>query len=134
MRTLKYKAENFNTNDANAICLELEQELGINLSNKNKDNPNIVHGYLNTSSDGDIEVFFYEDNDIATINALPEINTEKIKIGKQEFERTYKIKSDVPRAKCELADNILLSKCDKIFKARNIKYEAGIVRKNYFGS
>ena len=119
MKTLKFKKENHGQ-DPHALCLELETELGVNLMNKDPNNPNDVHGYINTGGDGEVEVFLYEKEDIDTINALPDIHTEEIEVeknGKKVKEiRTYKIKENVPRKKCTLTDTVISQKCTNFFE------------------
>lgn len=120
MRTIKYKKENFDvTKDAAEILKEIEIELGIKLSNDNPNSPNEVQGYLNTSSEGAVEIYFYEQADIDFIDSLPEFNIEEIEIernGKMVKEkRKYRIKENVPRKKCILPDNFLIERCNNYF-------------------
>ena len=119
MKVLKYKKEQFNTDDANQVCLDLEAELGISLMNKDPKNPNEVQGYISTSSDGDIEVCLYEQKDIDAIDARPEMYIEDVEVEKDgkkvKEKRTYKIKENVPRKKCSLTDEFLIEKCEAYF-------------------
>lgn len=120
MKTLKFKKYQFCTDDARTLCLELEAELGVNLMNKDSNNPNEVQGFMNTSSGGDVEVFLYEKEDIDAINALPETNTEEVEVVKNgkkvKEQRTYKIKENVPRKKCNLTDAVISQKCTNFFE------------------
>lgn len=54
------------------LCKELETHLGINLSNKNPDVPNTVHGYVNTDGKNDVEVCLYEDADVLALTNFPQ--------------------------------------------------------------
>jgi len=71
MQIFKVENKAHKTEDAHALCLELETHLGVNLSNKSQSNPNEVHGFLNTDSLGNIEVHLYEQPDLDLINSLP---------------------------------------------------------------
>lgn len=73
MRILKYKAGAFNTDDAASLCMEMETALGLRLCVTNPLLPNDVHGYLNTDSDGNVEVYLYEQADCAAIEAKPDV-------------------------------------------------------------
>jgi hypothetical protein len=119
MKILKYKAEQFNANNAHQICLDLETQLGVNLMNHDTNNPNEVQGYINTSGDGDIEVCLYEQEDVDAINARPQTHTEEVIVEKNGKEkkglRTYQTRSNVPLKKCGLSDEILIQKCNNYF-------------------
>jgi hypothetical protein len=114
MKKLIYQAEHFNTDDAHAVMLELETELGINLSVKDAKNPNVVHGYVNTSSDGTIEVCLYEAADVTRIDAMPQYKVdEKLVLRKvKEFEGIYR--------KASIADITLKSKVESVLSKRGM--------------
>lgn len=131
MKIIKFKKEQFNTNDAYQLALDVEAELGVNLMNHDKNNPNDVHGYINTDSNGNVEVFLYEQEDVNFISARQMYNTEKVKIGEKELldkktgkkikedvfeERTYSIQA-LPNErykKCELSDSQIKNKLEKV--------------------
>lgn len=120
MKLLKYKASNFTTDSAHQLCLDLEASLGVNLMNHDPNNPNEVHGYFNTNSDGDIEVCLYEQEDIEAINAIPVSLTEEIEIerdGKKVKERRTHARRaiNVPLVRCALPDAVVVAKCDHEF-------------------
>ncbi len=71
MKVLHFKLEEDVTKDAYEHCLDIEAELGINLMKKHANDTNEIHGYINTSSDGTIEVCLYEDEDLEHIAKLP---------------------------------------------------------------
>ena len=73
MRILKYKANTFNTDEAPVVCAALEAQLGLNLCVHDPNAPNDVHGYLNTSGDGEIEVYLYDAEDCDAIEATPDV-------------------------------------------------------------
>lgn len=70
MKALVYRLQGFNVKDAQALCDELEAELGLSLCVRDPSAPNDVHGYLNTGSDGYVEIFLYEGPDVAVIAAM----------------------------------------------------------------
>ena len=72
MRFLKYSADQFDTSNAHALCIELEAALGLNLCVHDANAPNDVHGYLNTSAEG-VEVHLYDAEDAAAIEAMPQV-------------------------------------------------------------
>ena len=141
MRKLVYQADKFDTKDAHAVMLELEAELGINLSVKDAKNPNVVHGYVNTSSDsvvyhpvmgidkdglpvkisetveqipGSVEVYLYEQTDVTKIDAIPQYRTdEKLRLIKQrEYTGIYR--------KCELLDGALRTGIESVLSKRGL--------------
>jgi len=65
MKHLSYNADQFNpTKKAGEILVDLELELGVNLCNRSESNPNVVHGFLTTCSNGDVDVYLYEASDL----------------------------------------------------------------------
>jgi len=109
MKILKYKAEQFNTDEANSLCEELETLLGVSLSNKDRDNPNEVHGHFCTGSEGDIEVYLYDDEDATALNELPsDIETKPGKIQRIKH-------PGVPHAKHNKNEAVLFQKCHDKF-------------------
>lgn len=69
MKVIKLrKNDNDPTDDAMQICDLMESKFGVSLYNRSAANPNDVHGYLNTSSDGSVEVYFYEQEDVEEMN------------------------------------------------------------------
>lgn len=73
MRILKYKADAFDTDEAPTVCTSLETSLGLRLCVTDLSAPNNVHGYLNTGSDGEVEVHLYEQADCDAIEAVPDV-------------------------------------------------------------
>lgn len=73
MRILKYTANQFDTDTAPALCAALEASLGLRLCVTDPLLPNDVHGFVNTSSDGGVEVHLYEPADCDAIEAKPEV-------------------------------------------------------------
>jgi hypothetical protein len=129
MKIIKFKKEQFNTDDAHQLCLDVEKELGVSLMNKDPKNPNDVHGYINTSGDGTVEVCLYEQEDVDFIVARPMTNTERVKVGERDVivkgksqkedifeERTYNIQAlpNEKYKKCEIADNQIKTKLNKV--------------------
>ena len=144
MKILKFKKEQFDTNDAQKLVLDLEAELGVNLMNHNSKKPNNVHGYVNTSSDGDVEVYLYEQEDINDIVALPDEHEEVIEIEdkdkKKKVKRKYKLKalSNNRYKKCNLTDTIIKTKCDNFFNGKGFKKhpdmkDKDMIRQNRMG-
>jgi len=72
MKILKFKHDTEDpTKDAHQHCLDLEAATGLSLMNHDPLHPNEVHGYINTSSDGTVEVYLYEQEDVDAIVATP---------------------------------------------------------------
>lgn len=73
MRIYHYKHDNEDpTKIAVDLVGEIETALGLKLQVDNGDEPNDVHGYMNTSGDGDVIVYLYDQPDIDAIQALPD--------------------------------------------------------------
>jgi hypothetical protein len=70
MRVLKFRHENgHDTQQAHAMVSDLEQRLGVKLMAHAPGGT--VDGYVNTFSDGTVEVCLYDDEDLVAIAALP---------------------------------------------------------------
>lgn len=104
MKLIKYFKSDLSTDDAHQLCLDIEADLGANL---HYDGTNDVHGYMNTGSDGDVEIYLYEPEDIVAIDAHP----DQIIDGKVK-----KTKSDVPRKHCTLTDGQIKTRLDRALK------------------
>ena len=78
MKIIVVKKDGFDTRDAHAVMLELEAELGVNLHVADPKNPNQVHGFVNTSGDGTVEVHLYEDADVQKIDAAPQLRVDPV--------------------------------------------------------
>lgn len=73
MRRYRFQHDNDDpTPRAHQHCLDVEAATGLTLHNDDPANPRPVDGYVNTSSDGTIEVCLYEAIDVAWLDAMPE--------------------------------------------------------------
>ena len=71
MRIIQYGANQFNIEDAMALCIELEASLGVVLHVANPALPSPIQGHFNTDSEGNIEVYLYDAEDCDAIEAMP---------------------------------------------------------------
>lgn len=74
MKILRYNLTDFSPDEAHDLCALLEEKLGVNLMNHDANNPNVVHGFFNTSTDADgnaiVEIQLYEQSDLDMIAAV----------------------------------------------------------------
>ena len=62
------------TDDAQQICDVFELSSGLRFCNRSATEPNDVHGFINTNSEGDVHVYLYETEDIEKLNSFSTAN------------------------------------------------------------
>jgi len=108
MHVFKVKIPDYDTNQAHNLAVEIGDHLGVDLCNHDKENPNPVHGYMNTDSEGNVEVYLYEPKEVEIINNLPHTITDAT----EEEERAVSIKH--PEIELEHHDTDLDELHDKL--------------------
>lgn len=68
MKILTYKFDTDITDSLEAHILDIEKELGVHLMKHSVDDTAPIHGHVNASSDGKIEVCLYEESDIKVLD------------------------------------------------------------------
>jgi hypothetical protein len=62
MKIIKYQIENYNINEAQTLCEQIETQTGLKLHAAFEGDT--VEGFLNTDSNGNIEICLYEAEDL----------------------------------------------------------------------
>ena len=68
MKILTYKFDTDITDSLESHILDIEKELGVHLMKHSVDDTAPIHGHVNASSDGKIEVCLYEESDIKVLD------------------------------------------------------------------
>lgn len=68
MKILTYKFNTDITDSLESHILDIEKELGVHLMKHSVDDTAPIHGHVNASSDGKIEVCLYEESDIKVLD------------------------------------------------------------------
>lgn len=68
MKIITYKFDTDITDTLESHIIDIETELGVHLMKHSVDDTAPIHGHVNISSDGKMEVFLYEDSDVEILN------------------------------------------------------------------